>query len=388
MKAATRMHNQRALVMKGAASLALASALACAPSAAVAPSADRVFVSQAGSSTIALVNAESGTLESRIEVGMLPHNLVLSPDKGTLYAVLVGSQAVAEIDVASARLRRTMLTRPVPDRREDGTVILPHIDQGAFSHSTCYDCHRPDGAKPKYAGDRPFGLLLSPDTRRLYVSHLRSPELSVLNLETGEVERTVVLEPAGEAIEAVALARVGDQVWVALRPHQPSTLPGALRRLDASTLEPLGDTPTGADPGALLALPERGRVLVSNFETDTVTEHDDAGTAVRFAAAPGPLGLLALSADRALALDYYSNAVSFLDLAAGTSATLPLEHAGAIYVNPTNAALASDNQSAWIVSSGTEGHLLKLDLASRRIVREVSIDGLSFGVAVVPGSTR
>jgi DNA-binding beta-propeller fold protein YncE len=388
MKAAMWMCNPRALVMRVAAWVAIASAPGCAPSATVASSADRVFVSQAGSSTVALVNAESRTVESRIEVGMLPHGLVLSPDKGTLYAALVGSQAIAEIDVVSASLRRTMLTRPVPDRREDGTIILPHIDQNAFLRSTCYDCHRPDGAKPKYAGDRPFGILLSPDARRLFVSHLRSTELSVLNLETGAIERTVVLEPAGEAVEAVALASIGDEIWVALRPHQPSTSPGALRRLDASTLEPLGDMPTGADPGALLALPERGRVLVSNFETDTVTEHDDAGSAVRFSAAPGPLGLLALSADRVLSLDYYSNAVSFLDLAAGTSDTLPLEHAGAIYVNPTNAALASDKESAWIVSSGTEGHLLKLDLASRRVVSDVSIDGLSFGVAVVPGSTR
>jgi hypothetical protein len=38
------------------------------------------------------------------------------------------------------------------------------------------------------------------------------------------------------------------------------------------------------------------------------------------------------------------------------------------------------------VSSGTEGHLLELELASATIVRDISIDGLSFGVAVVPGS--
>src|SRR6185369_6506867 len=123
----------------------------------------------------------------------------------------------------------------------------------------------------------------------------------------------------------------------------------------------------------------------SNFETDTVTMHDaGTGAAVPFVVAPGPLGLLALGAGSVLAVDYYSNAVSFLDLDAGTAQTLPLEHDGLPYANPTNAALASDRQSAWIVSSGTDGHLLELDLASRRIVRDVSIDGLSFGVAVVP----
>ena len=113
-------------------------------------------------------------------------------------------------------------------------------------------------------------------------------------------------------------------------------------------------------------------------------DDDGQGTPLKFEAAPGPLGLLQLDASRVLALDYYSNAVSFLDLDDGSAQTLPLEHDGLPYANPTHAALASDRQSAWLVSSGTDGHLLQLDLPSRRIVRDVSIDGLSFGVAVVP----
>jgi len=59
---------------------------------------DRVFVGQAGSSTVLAVDGASGKTLARIEVGMLPHNLVLSPDGRTLYAAVVGSQAVAEID--------------------------------------------------------------------------------------------------------------------------------------------------------------------------------------------------------------------------------------------------------------------------------------------------
>jgi DNA-binding beta-propeller fold protein YncE len=360
---------------------------ACASSPPAEPAPDRVFVSQAGSSTVALIDASSGEVQVRLEVGMLPHNLVLSPDRRTLYAALVGSQAVAEIDVASFRLRRTMLTAPVPDRRMDGTVIQPHIDGGAFTHTTCHDCHRAGGAQPKYAGDRPFGLLLSPDGRRLLVSHLRSSDLAVLDLPSGQIERSVHLAPAGAATEPVALARDGDQLWVALRPRQPSTQPGALRRLDATTLEPIDELPTGADPGALLAVPEQGRVLLSNFESDTVTVYRGS-TSVRLPAAPGPLGLLALRDGGVLALDYYSNAISFLDLARGTAETMPLVHEGAPYANPTHAALASDGKSAWIVCSGTDGHLLRVDLASRAIVRDLPIDGLSFGLVVVPGGAR
>lgn len=357
---------------------------------ALATTGDRVFVSQAGSSTLQVVDAASGKPTARIEVGMLPHNIVAAPDRQTLYVALVGSQAVAEIDVATLSLRRTLLTAPVPERRDDGSIIQEHIDQAAFGASTCFDCHRPDGAQPKYAGDRPFGLLLSPDGRRLYVTHLRESRLTVLDLDAGQIESTRSLAPSGTATEVVAIDRVDDdELWVALRAPQPSTDPGALRRLNAETLEPIAEVPTGADPGALLALPARGRILVSNFESNTVTMHaaDDEGAppAVEFEAAPGPLGLLALDPSSVLALDYYSNAVSFLALDDGSAETLLLEHDGLPYANPTNAALASDARSAWLVSSGTDGHLLQLDLGSRRIVRDVSIDGLSFGVAVVPG---
>jgi hypothetical protein len=57
-------------------------------------------------------------------------------------------------------------------------------------------------------------------------------------------------------------------------------------------------------------------------------------------------------------------------------------------VNPTHAALSGDGRLAWIVSSGTDGHLVALDLAARRVVRDLPIDGLSFDVAVVPGRVQ
>jgi len=390
-----RFPNVRAAARRaqGIACLALACAgLTACPSKGPAPeapaTADRVFVSQAGSSTLLVVDAATGKTAARIEVGMLPHHLVVSPDRRTLYAALVGSQAIAEVDVATLTLRRTLLTAPVPDRRADGSLIQPHFDQDAFAASSCFGCHHAGGAAPKYAGDRPFGLLLSPDGRRLYVTHLRASRLTVLDLEAGRIESSTSLAPAGAATEVVAIDRLGDELWLALRAPQPSTQPGALRRLHADTLEPIADLRAGADSGALLALPEHGRMLVSNFASNTVTMHDSdddgSGSPFHFEAAPGPLGLLQLDANGVLALDYYSNAVSFLDLESGNAQTLPLEHDGLPYANPTNAALASNQQSAWIVSSGTDGHLLELDLPSRTIIRDVAIDGLSFGVAVVP----
>src|SRR5690349_7129935 len=106
------------------------------PASGVPTASDRVFVSQAGSSTLLVVDSASGKPTARIDVGMLPHNLVVSPDRRSIYAALVGSQAIAEIDVATLSLRRTLLTAPVPELRPDGTVIQEHVDEDAFAATT------------------------------------------------------------------------------------------------------------------------------------------------------------------------------------------------------------------------------------------------------------
>ncbi len=377
--------------------------IAIAAACAKGPPSDRIFVSQAGSRTVAIFDGSTGTIERRLEVGLLPHGLLRSHDGRTIFVALTGSQSVAEIDVGSGTVRRSYLTGPVPARKADGSINQAHVDKGAFSgHLSCSDCHHgaPGGALPMYVGARPFGMLLSPDGRRLLVSHLRPTEpdrlglepgsLAVIELATGTVERTVALGPAGAATEAVALAQVGSETWVVLRAPQPSVEPGVLRRLDPVTLAGLGDSPTGSDPVALLPLPARGTALVSNFETDTVSERRASdGAVVRdLVAAPGPLGLALLPGGRqVLALDYYFNSLSFLDLDGGPTSTIPLGAAASPYPNPTHAAIASDGESAWVVSGGTEGRLLQLQLASRTIIREVAIDGLSFDVAVAPGAS-
>ncbi len=365
-----------------------------------APS-DRIFVSQAGSRSVAVFDGSTGRLEQRLEVGLLPHGLLRSHDGRTVFVAAVGSQSVTEIDVSSLTVRRTYLTAPVPTRRADGSINQAHLDAAAFSgHGSCSDCHHgaPGGALPTYVGARPFGMVLSPDGSRLLVSHLRPSEpdrlglepgsLAVIELATGTVERTVALGPAGAATEAVALAQVGSEIWVVMRAPQPSAEPGVVRRLDPVTLAALGDSPTGSDPVALLPLPARGTALVSNFESNTVSERRASdGAVIRYlVAAPGPLGLALLPGGRqVLALDYYFNSLSFLDLDGGPTTTIPFGTAAAPYPNPTHAAIASDGESAWVVSGGTQGRLLQLDLTTRTIIRDVAIDGLSFGVAVAPG---
>jgi DNA-binding beta-propeller fold protein YncE len=344
-----------------------------------------VLVSQAGSNTLAAVDPVDGRVAQRITVGELPHRLVTTADGRTAYAVLVGSQAVAEIDAETLLTRRTFLTAPVPATRTDGSVIQAHLDERAFEQTTCFACHQPGGTKPLVVGERPVGVALSEDESRLYVSHIRGPRLSVIDLATGTVERSVMLEPSGSAVEAADLARVGRTLAVAMRPGQPSTDAGAVRFLDIDTFELIRELPTGSDPASILAVEDRASVLVSNFESNTTTEIALSGNPRTFGVTPGPLGS-SLLADKnhTLTLNYYSNAASIIDLATGQVETFELVLDGHTFVNPTHASLATDGLEAYVVSSGTDGHLLVLDLTTQKVLRAFPIDGLSFDAVVIP----
>ncbi|WP_027883591.1 YncE family protein [Meiothermus rufus] len=341
-----------------------------------------VLVSQAGSSTVAVVDPVQGRTIKRITVGGLPHRMVLNRDKNKVYVVLVGSQAVAEVDVQRLLVSRTFLTAPVPERRSDGSLIQPHFEQNAFTKTSCFTCHNPGGARPFIVGERPVGIAFSSDHSRLFVSHIRQGRLSEIDLGRAEVVRAVNLPPSGSASEAADVARVGSRLVVALRPRQPSTEASAVRWLDEATLDPLFEAPTGSDPAFMLPWGEGA--LVSNFESDTLSLHVPGSSPKSYTVTPGPLGLLAVGSGKILSLNYYSNAVSLVDLASGQAEHHRLELGGRVFVNPTHAALSPDGRRAYIVSSGTEGHLVVFDLERRQAIQAIPIDGLSFDVVVVP----
>jgi DNA-binding beta-propeller fold protein YncE len=371
------------------AALLLASACADAPERAeqAAQDAPLLLVSQAGSTTVAVVDPVAAEVRARIEVGQLPHRLVRTRAGDRVYVVLVGSQAIAEIDTCSLTLTRTLLTAEVPEQRADGAEIAGHAREHAAVHTSCFDCHRPGGQKPFVVGERPVGIALSEDESRLYVSHIRGARLSELDLASGSLLRSRILPPSAAAVEASDLVRLPGRLAVALRPPQPSSEPGVVRLLDEASFETVREQAVGSDPASLLALPERQSVLVSNFDSDHLSELSEARAPAEYTVAPGPLGALALDASHVLTLDYYSNRASLLDLDSGRASALALEREGRTFVNPTHAALGPGGE-LYVVSSGTDGNLLVLTAGEHAIRAAIPIDGLSFDVVAIPARDR
>ena len=347
-----------------------------------------LYISKTAGQSVLLFNATEGKITREIKVGMLPHNFKLSLDASKFYVVLTGSQAIAELNTATGEVLRTFLTEPVPKIRADNSVIQGHIDKDAFSHTTCYDCHRAGsgGPTPAIVGSRPFGIVISKDGNTMYVSNGRSGNLSVIDIATGALKKLVPLPPSGTAREPTDIALLDDQLFVTLRPPLPSTAAGAVRRLDVDSLSVLSDTPTGANAGVILADAGSHQIYASNFETNTISRFDTKGVLLQtVTVGSGPFGLRFLPEQKQMIVaNYYANSISLINLADNQTQTIPLTFNGKTYANPTHVALDANRRTAFIVSSGTVGNLLTFDLQTQQVTRAVPIGSLPFDIMTVP----
>lgn len=348
-----------------------------------------LLVSLPAANTVQRIRISDGATVAQFEVGMLPHDFLSGPNDNILYLVLVGSQAVAEIDVAQNRVLRTFLTEPVPTQRTDGTIIQGHIEQNAFAHTTCFDCHHggASGVKPAVVGSRPLGIAWNATHDALLVTNSRTSTLAVIDVATGQLRRTVSLAPGAVAHEPAALAATPDRIVVALRPAQPSFDPSSIVVMSANDFSVLSKTAVGSNANHVVADEYDRAAYVSDFESNTITRIGlDAGDVAKFTVGNGPLGVRTLQASTLLAANYYQNSVSLVTKATGVSSEIPLRVGQQQFSNPSKIGINAARTFAYVVASGTAGDVLELDLRRNEFVRAFDVGGLPFDVTMVPSS--
>ncbi|WP_430911590.1 YncE family protein [Methylobacterium sp. sgz302541] len=165
-------------------------------------------------------------------------------------------------------------------------------------------------------GREPAALVL--DARgRLYAADRESRQVSVVDTATMTRIATV---PVGEAPFALALSPAQDRLYVA------NVRSGDLSVLDTATLTSLATVPVGAMPYGVAATPDGSRVLVTNQQAGTVTVLDAGTLSVLGKVQVGkyPEGI-AIDSGAAYVADWFSDAVSVVDLASLTeSARIPV----------------------------------------------------------------
>jgi len=140
----------------------------------------KLFVTSERDGLVTVVDPEAGSVVGKIQTGVLPAYLKLSKDASNLYCSNSGSDTISEIDVASMKVKRTILVRPAVFRG------LP--------------------------GSTPLGMDLSPDGKRMFVAMGDLNAVAVVDLTKGELEGYL---PAGWYPTSVAVTQNGDRLFVA-----------------------------------------------------------------------------------------------------------------------------------------------------------------------------
>jgi YVTN family beta-propeller protein len=261
-----------------------------------------------------------------ITVGDLPLAMAESPDGGTLVITNNGYDKPS-LTVVDLRRLTVPASVPVDDAwlglawHPDGkrlyasggaasTVQELRVGAKGLEKGTVFTLKNP--TKTSFVG----GLAVSPDGKRLYAVHVLGQTLSAIDLDSGQVTRTVDL-PA-EAYTTLA-APDGKTLFVSLWGGAKILL------FDAATLVPQGEVAVGEHPNAIVLSNDGARLFVACANTNEVwvvdlaarTARERISIALEPGAPPGstPNGL-GLSPDGAtlLVADADNNTVAVVDV--------------------------------------------------------------------------
>jgi YVTN family beta-propeller protein len=244
----------------------------------------RVYVANAVSDTVAVMDA-TNTVIAIVPVGDYPIALAMTPDGTRVYVANEGSNTVSVIDTATNAVVATVPVgvrpfdvRVTPDGREvwvanAGASVVSVIDTATNTVV---------GTVPVGLG--PHGIAFSPDGSRAYVT-LIDDTMAVVDTAT----RTVITSiPVGHSPHAVEVLPDGSKIYVADSVQ-------SIRVVDAASLTVVKTIPIGRSVGSLAVHFDGTRVYagtqsyvaVIDTATDTVVDTAELNNPRRVAISPG-----------------------------------------------------------------------------------------------------
>jgi YVTN family beta-propeller protein len=232
----------------------------------VAPSmvdADTLVVLNKAEATASLIDLDSGEVRATLPTGSGPHEASVSPDGRLALVGNYGSRgapgsSLTVIDVPAARVVKTIdlgeYRRPhgilwLPDGRrtlvtaEDNRALL-EVDAAAGRVTRSFST----GQEVSHMVELALG------GRRAFVANIGSGTVSVIDLESGKLIRTIATGAGAEGITATTNSA---EIWVTNRSDDTVTV------IDASSLEILAQIPCASFPIRAKATPDGRHVLVS-----------------------------------------------------------------------------------------------------------------------------
>lgn len=229
----------------------------------------KLYVTEVTSGTVRVLKLPEGRELNRIKVGDFPQRMALTPDGYLLCIVNTASDNVTLLDT-----RRDQVLTHIPVRARPQAIVIPA--EGTYAYVTSAQTHALsviDLSTQKMvrtidlaAITRLLGIAAAPDTRRLYVADNISNAVVEIDQETGRQSRVLQAGKSGSDTEfsptSVQLSADGQRLYVIGRS-------GWLSILDIATGTILGTLQIGRDLRDM-TLAADGTLYVTSFATDAV----------------------------------------------------------------------------------------------------------------------
>lgn len=212
---------------------------------AVSVDGQRLYLSNEDAGTASIVDVKSGAARATLVVGTEPEGVTASPDGKWVYVTAETSNVVSVIDAKKERVAANMLVDPRPRVTiftRDGTRAWASAELGGSVQLIDAKRHRVLKRVRLGKADKPVGMVLSPDEKKLYVAAGRGNGVAVVDTVAMKMIAKI---PTGERVWGIALTPDGRKLYAA------NSLSNTISVIDTATQRVVKTIRTDDGPWAL-----------------------------------------------------------------------------------------------------------------------------------------
>jgi len=241
----------------------------------VAQDTSRAFVVNSGSNTLSIIdiNVDRVMHTTNLDASASPSQVVITPDRRTLYVTNTALNSVTAIDALSFQTIRTVSVglRPI------GLALIPSraallVGNSGSNTLSLIDTVRNALVATIPVDFQPSNLAVDTSLNQAYVPHLGSARLSIVSLSSLRTVRTLTV---GVSAAVLPEAEGSPRLFIARTRDRRVSL------FDVAVNVEMDSIPVDEEPVYLEQDPEREKIYVVNRGSDTVTVIDKFSRRVR-----------------------------------------------------------------------------------------------------------